>query len=215
MEMMTPNDLLAALRWRYAVKKFDAGLPIAEPTWAALEESLVLSSSSFGLQPWKFFVIDSPELRKQLLPHSWGQSQIVEAAKLVVFALKNGVGPADAERLIARTAEVRGVPAASLEGYKKVMVGTLQSKQPHEIDTWMTNQVYIALGHFLTAAAVLGIDACPMEGFVPAKYNEVLGLTAKGYHAVVVAGAGHRAADDKYAAVPKVRFPAAEVVERL
>lgn len=212
---VTPDELLSRLRWRYAVKKFDAARRIPEATWAALEESLVLSSSSYGLQPWKFFVVQTPATRSQLLPHSWGQKQVVEASHLVVFALKENVGAADADRLARRTAEVQGVPLATTDGYRKMMTNSLTSRPQAEVDAWMTHQVYVALGHFLTAAAMLGVDTCPMEGFVAARYDEILGLPAKGYRSIVVATAGYRAADDPNAAKAKVRYPLAEVVECL
>ncbi len=215
MQPVTPDHLLGQLRWRYAVKKFDGEKKIPAETWTALEESLVLSSSSYGLQPWKFFVVETPEIRAELLPHSWGQKQVVEASHLVVFALKNDIGAADAERLARRTAELHAVPVASTDGYRKMMTNSLTSKPQAEVDVWMTHQVYIALGHFLTAAALLGVDACPMEGFVPAKYDHILGLPAKGYRSVVLATVGYRAADDPNARKPKVRFPVAEVVEYL
>lgn len=215
MNAVTPDQLLGQLRWRYAVKKFDADKRIPAPTWAALEESLVLSSSSYGLQPWKFFVVETPATRERLVPHSWGQRQVAEASHLVVFALKADVGAADAERLALRTAEVRGVPVAATDGYRKMVANALASKPRPEVDVWMTHQVYIALGHFLTAAAMLGVDTCPMEGFVSAEYDEILGLPALGYRSVVLAAAGYRAADDRSAGQPKVRFPHAEVVQPL
>ena len=213
MQAVTPDHLLGQLRWRYAVKKFDAGRRIPEATWAALVESLVLSTSSYGLQPWKFFVVQNPETRAQLLPHSWGQKQVVDASHLVVFALKENVGAGDATRLARRTAEVQGVPVEATYGYRKMVTNSLTSKPQAEVDVWMTHQVYIALGHFLTAAALLEVDTCPMEGFVPAKYDEILGLRAKGYRSVVLATAGYRAADDPYSAKAKVRFETPEVVE--
>ena len=215
MTPVTPDDLLSRLRWRYAVKKFDAARRIPAPTWAALEESLVLSTSSYGLQPWKFFVVQNPETRAQLLPHSWGQKQVVDASHLVVFALKENVGAADAERLSRRTAEVQGVPVAATDGYRKMVTNSLTSKPRAEVDVWMTHQVYIALGHFITAAALLEVDTCPMEGFVAAQYDEILGLPAKGYRSIVLATAGYRAADDPYAGKAKVRFATPEVVEYL
>ena len=215
MQPVTTDDLLAQLRWRYAVKKFDAVRKIPAATWAALEESLVLSSSSYGLQPWKFFVVDAPATRESLLPHTWSQRQVVDASHLVVFALKLNFGAADAERHARRTAEVRGVPAEALEGYRKMMTNSLTSKPQADVDNWMTHQVYIAFGGFLTACALLGIDACPMEGFVPAKYDELLGLTAKGYRSVVLAAIGYRAADDVASTTAKVRYPLVEVVEHL
>jgi nitroreductase len=215
MSVVSPDAALAALTWRYAVKKFDPTRKIAADTWAVLEQSLVLSPSSYGLQPWKFFVVETPAVRERLLPHSWGQRQIVDASHLVVFAVKTDVGPSDAERLIARSAAVRNIPVEKLNVYKGMVVGSLTRQSAADIDVWMSRQLFIALGVFLTTAALLGVDVCPMEGFVPEKYDEVLGLTAKGYAARVVATAGHRAADDTSASLAKVRYPAEEVIERV
>jgi nitroreductase len=214
-DTLPPPSLLRQLKWRYAVKKFDAGRKIPADVWGALEETLVLTPSSFGLQPWKFFVVDNPELRKRLQPVAWNQAQITEAARLVVFAVKKDLNAADVRRFIERTAAVRGVPADSLSAYQKMMEGTLAARSPQAIHDWSARQAYIALGNFMTAAAVLGVDACPMEGFDPAKFDEILGLPQKGYAAVVAATAGYRAADDKYAQAPKVRFPKEDVVEQV
>lgn len=215
MSPVAPDVVNSALNWRYACKKFDPTKKIPADTWAALEQSLVLSPSSYGLQPWKFFVVENPAVREQLLPHSWGQRQIVDASHLVVFAVKINVNPADAERLIARTSAVRGIPADKLAGYKGMMVGSLTRTPAPDIDVWMSRQVFIALGVFLTAAAMLNVDTCPMEGFVPEKYDEILGLTAKGYASRVVAPAGYRAADDVAATMAKVRYEAQELIERV
>lgn len=215
MPAVSPADALAALNWRYAVKKFDPTKKIPADTWAALEHSLLLSPSSYGLQPWKFFVVESPAVREQLLPHSWGQRQIVDADKLVVFAVKKQVTPADADRLIHRTSQVREVHVDTLAGYRGMMAGSLTRTPAEQVDVWMSRQVFIALGVFLTTAAVLGVDTCPMEGFVPEKYDEVLGLGAKGYASRVVATAGYRAADDAYGSAKKVRYELGEVVEAI
>ena len=215
MSTVSPEQLLTQLKWRYAVKKFDPAAKIPAETWTALEEALVLTPSSYGLQPWKFFVVENVALRQELLPHSWGQKQIVEASHLVVFAVKTNVSAADAERLASWSIEVRGLPAGSLDGYKNMMVGSLARTPPEQIDIWMSRQVFIALGNFLTACAVLGVDACPMEGFVPEKYDDILGLTAKGYASRVVATAGYRHPEDGNANMKKVRFARADIVERI
>lgn len=215
MPAVPPADALAALNWRYAVKKFDPTKKIPADTWAALEQSLLLSPSSYGLQPWKFFVVETPAVREQLLPHSWSQRQIVDADKLVVFAVKKEMTATDADRLIARTSQVREVHVNTLAGYHKMVAGSLTRTPAEQIDVWMSRQVFIALGFFLTTAAMLGVDACPMEGFVPEKYDEVLGLGAKGYTSRVVATAGYRAADDASASAKKVRYELSEVVERI
>jgi nitroreductase len=212
---ISSEELLTALNWRYAVKKFDATKTVPAATWAAIEEALVLAPSSYGLQPWKFFVVTDRAIRQRLVPVSWGQTQVVDASHLVVLAVKADVGPADAERLIARTAEVRGIPVAVLDGYKQMMVGSLSRQSPEAIREWMTRQVFIALGQLLASCALLGVDACPMEGFQPEQYDEILGLTAKGYRSVVIAPVGYRHADDKNATMKKVRYPKAEIVETI
>jgi nitroreductase len=209
---LTPDQLLARLRWRYATKRFHPGARIEPARWAALEQALVLSPSSYGLQPWRFLVIEDTALRARLREVSWNQPQIVEADKLVVFAIKKGLSPADVQRYVARVAEVRQVPRESLAGFAKVMTDHVQRPKPFDVDEWAKRQLYLALGTFLTSAALLGVDACPMEGIEPAKYDEILGLPAQGYAAVMVATAGLRAEDDLHAKYPKVRFDAREVV---
>lgn len=210
---MTRN-IVDALNWRYAVKKFDPAGRIPAEKWAALEQSLVLSPSSYGLQAWKFLVIEDKALRAKLRPASWDQSQITDADKLVVFLVKKDAGPADVERFVERISEVRRVPKELIEGYKQMMLKSV-SLPPEKVEAWLTRQVYIALGAFLVAAASLGVDTTPMEGFDKDKYDEILGLHAKGWKAVVLAAAGVRAHDDAYAKSAKVRFPLSEVVEHL
>lgn len=208
------KQTLEQLNWRYATKKFNPERKIPEATWKTLEQSLVLSPSSFGLQPWKFFVINNPEIRQQLLPHSWGQTPVVEASHLVVFAIKNNINDNDVDRHIQRMAQVQQTEPENLAGFGRVVKGFLnQPPYPLDINNWSARQAYIALGFFMTCAAMLEIDTLPMEGFVPAKYDEVLELNSKGYSAVVLCAAGYRAEDDKYATNPKVRFPTQEVVE--
>jgi nitroreductase len=172
----------------------------------------VLSPSSYGLQPWRFFIVGDPAVRQKLRSVSWNQSQITDASHLVVFARRSTMTPADVERYVERIIEVRGTPAAALNDYKNMMLGTVNSRDDAAKAVWNTNQVYIALGCFLASAAVLGVDACPMEGFDAAKYDELLGLPARGYNATVVATAGYRAADDMFADMKKVRFAHAQTV---
>lgn len=211
---LAPDALLQAMNWRYAVKKFDPKARIPSDRWDALLECLRLSPSSYGLQAWKFLVVEDPALRARLKPASWDQSQIVDADKLVVFCVKKDAGPAEVERFVESISMTRRVPAEMLEGYKKMMLQSV-SLPPEKVEAWLTRQVYIAHGVFLTAAALLGVDACPMEGFDKDEYDRILGLREKGWKSVVVATAGVRAADDGYAKARKVRYPLNEVVERL
>jgi nitroreductase len=207
-----PEQLISQLNWRYATKQFDPARKISAPDWATLEEALRLSPSSCGLQPWTFVVVKDPAVRAKLRPVSWDQSQITDASHLVLFAAKSNVQEKDIDAYLARISEVRGAPLASLAGYRGMMTGLLvQGMDQPARRIWAINQVYIALGYLLTAAALLGIDACPMEGFDHAKYDEILDLPAKGLASAVVATLGYRSPADKYAAAPKVRFPKEQV----
>jgi nitroreductase len=210
----TPTSLLDALQWRYATKKFDATKKISAVDWTALEQALILTPSSYGLQPWKFVVVTDPALKAKLRPASWNQSQIEDASHLVVFLAKEDITEADVDGFIARVAEVRGVTPESLSGYKGFMMGDLVNGARHAvIGEWAARQAYIALGNFMTSAALLGIDTCPIEGLEPAKYDEILGLKGTGYSTLAACPAGYRSADDKYASVPKVRFEAADLID--
>ncbi len=212
MGLLTPDQLLESLRWRYATKQFDPDRKIPGEVWTALEEALVLTPSSFGLQPWKFLVIEDAALREELRAASWNQAQVTEASHLVVFAVQRSASEADVDRLIDRTVAVRAMPegAERLAGYKKVI---LQFIENAPIPEWHKRQAYIALGNFLTSAALLGIDACPLEGLDPARYDEILDLPRQGLTTAVAATAGYRAATDAYAALAKVRYLKEEVVE--
>jgi len=216
MNKLSPATLLEALHWRYATKKFDAAAKIGPELWEALESALVLSPSSFGLQPWKFIVVTNPLTKAGLVAHSWGQPQPADCSHLVVFALKIGLNEAHVDHFLERQVEVRGGSLESLGGYRNLMVGGLQKAgDAGHLDTWQTHQVYIALGQFMTAAALLGVDTCPMEGIVPAEYDKALDLVGSGYRTVVACAAGYRSAEDKYASLKKVRFPASEVVKHV
>ncbi len=210
------DTLLTQLRWRYATKKFDPTRKIPAEQWAALEQALVLTPSSFGLEPWRFYVVDNPELRQQLVACSWGQQQIVDASHVVVFATKLNIGMSDVEALMQRTCSIRSVPRESLKPFEDMLSGFIKNAPPgFSLTDWATRQVYIALGNFMTSAALLGIDTCPMEGIDPVAYDEKLGLAAQGYKTSVVCCAGYRAADDKYGSLAKVRRTVEDVVVHL
>jgi len=212
--ILSPAELLEVQLRRYATKKYDPAARIPQDVWEALEQSLLLTPSSYGLQPWKFLVVTDPEVRAKLRPVSWGQSQVEEASHFVVFLGKDGHSEADVDHFVARIAEVRGETVESLAPYKSMMMSAaVTGPRGGNTRDWNDRQVYIALGNFMTSAALLGVDTCPMEGLDPAAYDRILGLEGSGYHTVAACPAGYRAQDDPYAAKPKVRFPLAEVVE--
>jgi nitroreductase len=212
----TTRQLLEALQWRYATKVFDATQKIPADVWQTLERALVLTPTSYGLQPYKFLVISDPAKRTELLPHSWNQKQVVDASHFVVFTARTKITDADVNKLIKLTSDVRKIPAESLNFYRDLMLGDVvngpRSKTAHD---WAARQAYIALGNLMTCAAVLGVDACPMEGFNPAEYDRVLGLNYSGYATVVTCALGYRAAGDKYASQPKVRYETNELVQQI
>lgn len=212
---LSSSQLVAALEWRYAVKKFDAARRLDAALWADLEKSLVLTPSSLGLQPWKFIVVSDPQLRGALVGASYGQKQPAECSHLVVFAVRRGLGDPDVDRYIRRAAEIRRTPEEGLAKFRAMIAGFIgRARDQGRLDQWQEHQVYIALGQFMAAAAVLGVDTCPMEGIEPAKYDSMLGLEGSGYATVVACAAGYRATDDPYATVPKVRFAADDVIIR-
>jgi nitroreductase len=210
---LSSSELLESLHTRYATKQFDPNRKIASEDWSVIEDALILTPSSGGLQPWKFIVITDVELRKKLTPASFGQPQINDASHLVVFASKNNFSEADVDAHLKHTAEVRGIPLETLAPYRGMLVGgIIKAMDDTQRNAWARNQAYIALGNLLTSAAVLGIDACPMEGFDRAQYDEILGLKDKGLASAVIATMGYRLSTDKNASTLKVRFPKNEVI---
>ncbi len=216
MSKLSPQSLIEQLQWRYAVKKFDETRTISPDDWSALEQTLVLTPSSFGLQPWRFVVITDPAIKAKLPAISWGQKQTQQCSHYVVFAARTSMTAEHIDRLIERTAEVRGAPIEALASYRGMMMKTLVPPAPgFEIRHWAELQAYIALGNFMTAAAMVGIDTCPMEGIERDKYDALLGLPAQGFATAVACAAGYRAADDRYSGMAKVRYPADEVIQRV
>ena len=212
MSELSPQDLLDQLNWRYATKKFDASRIIPEDTWNAIASSLVLTPSSFGLQPWHFFVVQNPKLKEELLPHSWGQMQVTDCSHFVILAAKTSMTEAEIASFLARTIEIRGGQIDQLNPYRDIMIGFTKSMDEAAKLQWAKLQTYIALGQLMSTAAVLGIDACPMEGIVPAEYDKILGLEEKGLTTSVACALGYRCPDDKYATAPKVRFEESEML---
>jgi nitroreductase len=214
MDTIGTKTLSDALHWRYATKKFDPVRKISSEDWRALEEAMVLAPSSFGLQPWRFIVVETPEIRAQLPAISWGQTQPVDCSHYVVFAQRKGLSVEDVDHFINRMVEVRGVTRESLEGYRGFILNFHKAATDQGwVDAWCSRQVYIALGQAMAAAGLLGIDSCPLEGIEAAKYDALLGLEKQGYTSLCGLAFGYRAEDDKYAELPKVRFPHSEVVQ--
>ncbi len=209
---MTKN--IKALNWRYATKKFDPLKKVSEENLNELLESARLAPSSYGLQPWKLVVVTNPELRKKLREHAWGQPQITDASHLIVLAARTDVDEKYIKEYVGEISKQRNVAVESLKGYQDMMVGDLTSRPKEAVLEWSKHQTYIALGFLLFAAAQKHIDACPMEGFDPAKFDEVLGLKKHNLASAVLCTIGYRAADDPAAKNVKVRFKDVFIFEK-
>ena len=211
----SPDKLLHALRWRYATKQFDAAHKIPANIWDALEESLVLTPSSFGLQPWKFLIIQDPAVRMKLAPESWNQPQVTAASHYVVLTARTDLTSEDINAWIARMAEVQSSDVASLAPLQGMIEGFAQAMSQEARHEWNVRQVYIALGQLMATAASLGVDACPMEGISTSGYDHVLGLIGSGYATVVACALGYRAETDRHAKIPKARFDRSQVIKHI
>lgn len=223
-EKTSPNDadeeqrraesqLLAQLNWRYAVKRFDPTRRVDDPTWQALEQSLILTPSSYGLQPWKFIVICDDKIKAALPAISWNQMQPRDCSHMVVFAARRSMDAPYIDNYMTSITNVRELPAGKMDGYRNVLVKTVAKMESH-LD-WNARQVYIALGQLMVAAAVLGVDTCPMEGILAAEYDKLLGLEDSDYTSIVGCAVGYRHPEDREATAKKVRFNADEIIVRI
>ncbi len=230
MGKVEPADLVHALQWRYATKKFDPTRKVPEATWKAIEQAAIFAPSSYGLQPWKFVVVTDQAMKQKASEAAYNQPQPRDCSHLVVFASRKGVGAGDVEKYMARIAQVRGVPRDSLNGFADAINGTIKSLGGGlggslggalgaeggggAADVWCSRQTYIALGFLVLACASLGVDACPMEGLDRGAYDKLFGLDRLGYQSLAMAAVGYRAPGDEAAGKAKVRFEAKDVVLR-
>ncbi|MBB6458954.1 NAD(P)H-dependent oxidoreductase [Flammeovirga kamogawensis] len=207
--------LLDSLKWRYATKKFDASKKVDETTLNTILEAGNLSASSYGLQPWKLVVVETKELREELLAHSWGQKQVVDASHLIVIAREANLTADHVNTFADNVKAARNLPEEAIADYRGMMLNTVNSLPDEVKDIWNSKQAYIVLGSLLAACADLKVDSTPMEGFVPEKYDEVLGFDKLGLKSTVILPIGYRAEDDGYQHLAKYRKPLDEVVVKL
>lgn len=209
------HNFIENQNWRYATKKFDATKKIAPADLEILKEAIRLSTSSYGLQLYKVFIIENPAVRAQLQPASWGQSQIVDASHLFVFANYTDVQESHIDHYVENIAQTRGISMEAVKGYGDFMKNSLIGLPQDKKAIWTSKQTYLALGNLLNAAAELKIDVTPMEGFEPEKYNEILGLNALGLNASLVATVGYRHEEDATQHLAKVRKSTEELFETI
>ncbi len=209
------NNILDALEWRYAVKKFDDKASLTEQQILEVKNAFNLSASSYGLQPYKMIVVQNPDLKEKLVPASYGQKQISQSAALLVFAVRTDFGLDYIDQYFEDMSVKRQIPLENLEGYKNFMKGSFANKSQEEIWSWSVKQVYLTMGHMLASLAAMKIDACPMEGIDTNAYDKILDLEPKQLKTIVAMQIGVRATDDATASALKVRKDLSEIIIEL
>ncbi|WP_233505454.1 nitroreductase family protein [Rhodohalobacter sp. SW132] len=198
----TEMDLIDALNWRYAAKRMN-GQRVPEEKVERIKEAIGLSASSMGLQPYSILTVTDDEMKKKIRAAAYNQPQVVEGSHILVFAAWKEINDTYIDEYMERISDVRGVSLESLADFRnsiKKMVAGNSEQQNHE---WAARQIYIALGTGLTAAAVEKVDATPMEGFVPEKVDEILGLPAQGLQSVSLLVLGYRDEENDFLAGEK------------
>ena len=199
------TNLLNSLQSRYAVKKFDSTKKLTDEQLNEVIEAARLTATSFGIQLMKLVLVENKELREKLVDCSFGQRQVVDASHLLVLCRERDLDLDHIEEYIQNISKTRNVEEDTLSGFKNAMSKSILTKRKEDQILWMDKQIYIALGNLLTVCAVMGIGACPMEGFIPDEYDEILGLADQNLASVLVLPIGFGAADDPNATRKKVR----------
>ena len=205
-------QLLQALNWRYAVKRF-SNHAVSQHQLQTLLEATRLSPSSYGLQPYRLIVVEDTALREQLVQHSYGQDKVLNCANLIVFAAFKDIDHQFVTDHMARLTSSRKLNAATQQHleqqYRRALVDQVDAQQRQQ---WIRDQTYLALGNFLTSAALLNIDACPMTGIDSQQYDQLLQLPTANLTTIAIATVGVRHPEDGYASQPKVRLSMDELV---
>lgn len=199
------SKFLENQNWRYATKKFDAQKKVSSEDLNVLKEAIRISSSSYGLQPYKVLILDNTELREKLKPAAWNQSQITDASHLFIFANILDFGDSQIDTYVKNISETRNIAPESIEGYGSFMKSKISTLPEAERNNWTSKQAYLALGNLLNAAAEHKIDVTPMEGFEANAVDEILGLKEQGLHASLIAAVGYRHDEDATQHLKKVR----------
>jgi hypothetical protein len=206
------SEIISKLRWRYATKKFDASKILSEEKLGILKEAFNLTATSYGLQPLKLLVITNTKIKKKLVPMSMDQEMVRDASHVLVLCMEETLSSEYIVKHFDRVEATRNTPRDILDPFQEFLVSSFSEKTPEDISLWMEKQAYLALGNLLTVCALENIDACPMEGFDPEKYDELLQLKEKGLRSVLVLPVGYRAEDDMFSNFKKVRRGVDEVI---
>jgi len=184
-------NLIEALNWRYAAKRMN-GQKVPDEKIERIKDAIQLSASSMGLQPYTILTVTDSALKEKIRRVSYNQPQVVEGSHLLVFAAWKEITESHIDAYMSRISDVRGVSLESLADFKKSITKMVAGNSDQQNREWAVRQVYLALGTALTAAAVEKVDATPMEGFVPEKVDEILGLDEMGLQSVSLLVLGYR-----------------------
>lgn len=207
-------ELLNDLNWRYAVNQF-SNKKIPSAQLKELLNATRLSASSYGLQPYKILIVESDAIRQQLIPFSYGQDKVAYSSHLIVFAVLNKINDDVVERYIDKCVQIAGKTHEELSRFSGHMKSALANKTNAQKQEWAHQQAYIALGNFLTCAAVMKIDSCPMTGFDNQGLDNILGLSEYGLTSSIICPVGYRHKEDQQANSPKIRYDYDEIIMEL
>lgn len=202
---MKSQEIIDKLNWRYATKDFNPSLKLAKEQLETLYSAIQLAPSSFGLQPYTVFVVSNAEVKQNLRAAAYNQPQVTDASEIFIFATYKNFTTEHVDAYATNIAATRGIDKSDIQGFIDVMNGTVASRSAEELKIWNSKQTYIAVGVLLETAALLDIDACPMEGFDPAQFDEILGIKDKNLTALAMVAVGYRSEEDKYQKLKKVR----------
>ena len=206
------KNITEAMNWRYATQLFDQKNKPTKEEILTLLDAARLSPSWYGLQPWKFILVENKELREKLKAAGYNQAKITDAPYFVVFAAKTDYTEEDVDAYIKSSAEAQGKSVEDLKGLRDSIVNGFLTAHKGHLAKWAMNQTHISFGVFIASAAVSGIDTGPMGGFDPNAYDEILGLKELGLHSAVICALGYRSEDDAAAKRAKSRFSMDEVL---
>ncbi|SFC29202.1 hypothetical protein SAMN04487907_103227 [Zunongwangia mangrovi] len=203
---------IKALQWRYAVKKFDAEKILPEAKIDVLKQAFNLTATSYGLQPIRLVVVKNKELQESLKEKAMNQVQLSTASHVLVICIEDKVDKDFILNYFERVKQIRETPDEILDPFKNFLVDDFGKKSAEDLTIWAKNQAYLVLGTLLTVCATEEIDACPMEGFLPEEYDELLNLKEKNLKSVLVLPVGYRAKDDIFSSFKKVRRPEEDTI---
>ena len=187
------SDLISKLEWRYATKKFDPSQLVSQDKIDFILEAIRLSATSSGLQPYQVLVITNKAIREQIKQVAWNQGQVTDSSHLLVFAAWDNYTADRINSMFDLTNDIRGFKNEGWENYRASLLNTYPQRDAETNFQHAARQAYIGLGSALIAAAELKVDSTPMEGFDPAKVDEILGLKEKGLRSVLLLPLGYRA----------------------